>query len=384
MALSYNEVVAGTGQTLVTVTFPFLDRSHVKVSVDREDLPGSAWTWVSDASIQLNEPMVGGEALRAYRETPSAGVQADFQPGAFDYQELNTSLSHLLYIVQEAYDNAISAVEAGHSAFAYLVQIEELADEIALIFADTQAIQTAITGHSAEAIATINALVASASALHSETLTYRDAALGYRNQAQLDAGVATNKASEAASSASEAASTKSEVDSLKIAVEGLEGAAATSAITATNAMSAVQTLYDNFMSAYENFNDRYLGPHGVPPTTDNDGEPLIGGALYFDTSGPTGVMKVWDGVEWRAAYVSFEGTPLTAQNNLGDLTNVPQARINLGLGSVDNTPDLSKPVSNPTQTALNAKLDKSDVWKGNLAAYNALTKDPNVLYFVTP
>lgn len=140
MAFSYNEVVAGTGQTLVTLTFPFLDRTHVKVSVDRVDLPGSAWVWVSDASVELNEPLIGGETLRVYRETPAEGVQADFQPGAFDYQELNTSLLHLLYIVQEAYDNASVAVEAGNNAFAYLMQIEELADDAEAIFADMQAL----------------------------------------------------------------------------------------------------------------------------------------------------------------------------------------------------------------------------------------------------
>lgn len=43
-------------------------------------------------------------------------------------------------------------------------------------------------------------------------------------------------------------------------------------------------------------------------------------------------------------------------NNLSELTNATQARINIGLGNIDNTADLSKPVSAPQQAAINAVL----------------------------
>lgn len=42
-------------------------------------------------------------------------------------------------------------------------------------------------------------------------------------------------------------------------------------------------------------------------------------------------------------------------DNLANLTNKPLARQNLGLGNVDNTSDLNKPISTATQTALNGK-----------------------------
>lgn len=52
---------------------------------------------------------------------------------------------------------------------------------------------------------------------------------------------------------------------------------------------------------------------------------------------------------------------LSKASNLSDLTDVPQARINLGLGNVDDTSDADKPVSAAAQTALNLKANDADV-----------------------
>lgn len=49
---------------------------------------------------------------------------------------------------------------------------------------------------------------------------------------------------------------------------------------------------------------------------------------------------------------------LVADENLADLEDIGQAKYNLGLNLVDNTPDLNKPISIPTQTALDQKVDK--------------------------
>jgi hypothetical protein len=49
----------------------------------------------------------------------------------------------------------------------------------------------------------------------------------------------------------------------------------------------------------DNFDDRYLGPKASDPALDNDGNALITGALYFNTT--DGVMKVYTASGWLAA-----------------------------------------------------------------------------------
>lgn len=87
---------------------------------------------------------------------------------------------------------------------------------------------------------------------------------------------------------------------------------------------------DATLAAFDSFDDRYLGAKAADPTVDNDGNPLVAGMLYFNSS--TGVMRIYTGTAWVAAYVS--GTDfLTKTGNLSDLASVATARANLGLGS---------------------------------------------------
>jgi hypothetical protein len=104
--------------------------------------------------------------------------------------------------------------------------------------------------------------------------------------------------------------------------------AAASAVSAGNAQTAAEAARDATLTAYDNFDDRYLGSKTSDPTLDNDGNALLAGSLYFNSV--SGAMKVYTGSAWVAAYVS--GTDYLAKaNNLSDLTSVSTARTNLGL-----------------------------------------------------
>mgnify|MGYP007000068282 CR=1 len=62
-------------------------------------------------------------------------------------------------------------------------------------------------------------------------------------------------------------------------------AAANSATAAANAQAAAETALDTF-------DDRFLGAKSSNPSVDNDGNALVDGALYFDTTND--LMKVYN------------------------------------------------------------------------------------------
>jgi len=125
------------------------------------------------------------------------------------------------------------------------------------------------------------------------TKDYVDDILGSATSAATSAAAAATSASNAATSASNAAS---------------------SATASANSASAAAASYDAF-------DDRYLGDKASDPTLDNDGNALLTGALYFNTT--SDVMKVYDGSAWNIAAISsasptFTGTVTADGLSLGD------------------------------------------------------------------
>ena len=184
------------------------------------------------------------------------------------------------------------------------------------------------------------------------------------SNAQANAVIATEKAAEATARAQEATSDRqavaadlvqTDLDTQATAADrvqtGLDrqqtGAdrVATGQNKAAAAVSAAQAL-----AALSDFNDRYIGLASVDPSTDLDGSPLDGGELYYNTT--TGRMRIYASGQWRDTYVDANGV-LLISSNLADLENIVAARQNLGLGNVDNTSDLNKPVSTAVQNSLN-------------------------------
>lgn len=66
------------------------------------------------------------------------------------------------------------------------------------------------------------------------------------------------------------------------------------------AASAAQAASDAAAAAasWDQFDDRYLGAKSSPPTTDNDGNPLQQGTIYFDTTNHQ--SYVWNGTSWQS------------------------------------------------------------------------------------
>ena len=87
---------------------------------------------------------------------------------------------------------------------------------------------------------------------------------------------------------------------------------ATDAVTKTYVDTTFGSLTDAATSAaaaeaaYDSFDDRYLGAKSSAPTLDNDGDALLTGALYFDTT--ANLMKVYTGSSWINAGSAVNGT----------------------------------------------------------------------------
>lgn len=77
-------------------------------------------------------------------------------------------------------------------------------------------------------------------------------------------------------------------------------------------------------AAYDSFDDRYLGAKASDPTLDNDGNALLTGAIYFNTS--SNEMKVYNGSSWLVLgptdYVSDTGGTFTGEVVFSSTDNI--------------------------------------------------------------
>jgi len=162
--------------------------------------------------------------------------------------------------------------------------------------------------------------------------------------ASTNAATATTKASEAATSATNAATSETNAGNSATAAASSASAAASSETNAANSAAAAATALDSF-------DDRYLGSKTSDPTVDNDGNALVSGALYFNST--ANEMRVYDGANWIAAssagtasLILYEYTATSGQTTFS--------------GADDNSASLSYAVGNLQVVMNGIVLDPSD------------------------
>lgn len=92
--------------------------------------------------------------------------------------------------------------------------------------------------------------------------------------------------------------TINEVEDIKDQVEADAATVAADKALTLGYRNTAQTAATDAQTAYDNFDDRYLGSKSADPSIDNDGNALLTGALYYRTSG-TPIMRVYNGSAWQ-------------------------------------------------------------------------------------
>jgi len=164
--------------------------------------------------------------------------------------------------------------------------------------ATTQAGLATTNGAAQVALATTQAGLATTNGAAQVALATTQAGLATTNgQAQVtlataQAAISTTKAGQAASSATAAANSAT--------------ASANSASSIGNAVTSSANSATAAAASFDSFDDRYLGAKSSNVAVDNDGNSLITGALYFNSTANS--MRVWNGSSWADAGSAVNGT----------------------------------------------------------------------------
>ena len=113
MASTTENLYTGDGSTvLYSFTFPYIETSHVKVSLDGVDT--TEYFLANATTVEFDTAPADQVAIKIYRNTDIENVSAAFFPGsAIRAQDLNDNFEQSLFVVQEAaFDNSQSAADS--------------------------------------------------------------------------------------------------------------------------------------------------------------------------------------------------------------------------------------------------------------------------------
>ncbi len=346
------KIISGVGwSNPLTHDFQLENSSHLKVWADATLLQlGVDYTLDevgNPAGYEVNivipapgaEPVWWGNDLFILSVEPPVDQGDDLSLGGSFGVKFETAIDKLTRRLQHVYDMALRAYKSPLTTDPTTLDQDDLVFEPGLL---------------PELIEAAAAAVAAADAAEADALqTAQDRVVTGQDRTQtgLDrAAVAADKGTVAADKATVAADKatvggyrddveadrstiegyRDEVEADRVDVQADKVVASAAADAAALAQAAAEAARDATLLAFDNFDDRYLGSKAADPALDNDGNALVGGALYFNTT--TTSMMVYTGSAWVAAYIDGTGVLLKAQN-LADLQSVATARTNLDVYS---------------------------------------------------
>ena len=179
---------------------------------------------------------------------------------------------------------------------------------------------------------------------------------------------ATNAATSATASASSATSSASSASSASTQASN----ASTSASNAASSATAAAASATSAANSADAFDDVYLGSKSSDPSTDNDGDALAAGMLYFNTTDD--VLRVYSGSAWQNAAV--DTTSFITLSGTQTLTNKTLTSPKIGTSILDtNGNELSKVTA--TSSAVN-EFTLANAATGNGPRLSVTGDDSNI------
>jgi hypothetical protein len=207
---------------------------------------------------------------------------------AFNSSTGNPETDITITAIQNAETNATNAAASAAAAAGSASAAASSASNASSSASSASSSASAAAGSASSASSSASAAAASAAAAASS----ESHAASSESAAASSASAAASSASAASSSASAAAGSASAASTSASNAATSETNAAASAVSAASSAASAAAILDNF-------DDRYLGAKASDPALDNDGNALIVGALYFNTT--DGVMKIYTASGWIAA-----------------------------------------------------------------------------------
>ena len=344
MSLITEDNALGTGSaSTFNFTFKYVKESDVYVSVDDVvQTLNTHYTFAPNTSSVTFLPAhipANGAAVRIFRDTSISTPSAEFFPGsAIRAQDLNANNDQVLFSAQERKERSLDATGGSLTG-----QLDMQTNKIINLGTPTANADASTKAYVDSTVGTVSSYATSAAASAAAALASETAAgTSETNAATSETNAATSATNSATSATNSATSATASATSATAAATSETNAAtsetnaATSATAASNSATSAASSAASALAAFDNFDDTYLGTKTSDPATDNDGDPLNAGDLYFNST--LGVMKVYTGSAWVIAYVPGDAANITSTAT-GDVaaTNVQDAIAELDTEKVPRT-----------------------------------------------
>ena len=110
MAATFNQYNGDGTSRNFALSFPYLDRSHVRVTLSEE--PSNAFTWLNDSMVRMNAAPPSGVLVDIRRVTPTGVLPVDFADGSVLAEaDLDRLATFSAYLAEEARDAALTALQ---------------------------------------------------------------------------------------------------------------------------------------------------------------------------------------------------------------------------------------------------------------------------------